>query len=122
MALVSVLLILGAGLAVRAVSTRADGADPAVALVGPRMPRFDSGFGADRVYVRVVAVPVLALARLVVFLDRDVIDAYVRGSAATALLTGRGGQRVHRAERSSTSLVWVVAGVVAVALAGVALW
>ena len=122
MALVSLLLIVGAALAVRAVSTRADGADPAVALVGPRMPRFDSGFGADRVYVRVVAAPVLALARLVVFLDRDVIDAYVRGSAATALLTGRGGQRAHQAERSSTSLVWVVAGVVAVALAGVALW
>jgi NADH-quinone oxidoreductase subunit L len=118
MALVTVLLIVGAALAVRAV---ARGGDPAVRVVGRRMPLFDNGFGADRVYVRAVAVPVLALARLVVFLDRDVVDAYVRGSAAAALLSGRGGARVHASERSSTSLVWVVAGVVAVATA-VVLW
>jgi NADH-quinone oxidoreductase subunit L len=114
-----VLLVVGAALAVRAY---ARGADPAVRLVGARAALFDSGFGADGIYVRAVARPVLALARLVVFLDRDVIDAYVRGSAATAMLSGRGGQRAHRAERSSTSLVWVVAGVLAVAAAGVALW
>jgi NADH-quinone oxidoreductase subunit L len=119
MALLTVLLVVGAALAVRA---SAQGADPAERLVGDRAPLFDNGFGADRVYVGAVARPVLALARLVVFLDRDVIDAYVRGSAATAMLSGRGGQRAHRAERSSTSLVWVVAGVVAVAAAGVALW
>jgi NADH-quinone oxidoreductase subunit L len=119
MALLTVLLVVGAALAVRGV---ARGGDPAVRLVGARMPQFDSGFGADALYVRAVARPVLALARLVVFLDRDVIDAYVRGSAATALLSGRGGARVHRAERSATSLVWVVLGVVAVAAAGVTLW
>lgn len=126
MALTTVLLVVGAALAVRRAAGRADAAgapgDPAVRLLGAWIPHFDAGFGADRLYVRAVAVPVLALARLVVVLDRDVIDAYVRGSAATALLTGRGGQRAHRAERSSTSLVWVVVGVVAVAAAGVALW
>ncbi len=119
MALLTILLIVGAALAVRAT---AKGDDPAVRLVGARMPRFDNGFGVDSVYVRTVARPVLALARLVVFLDREVIDAYVRGSAATALLSGRGGARIHRAERSSTSLVWVVVGLVAVAAAGVTLW
>jgi NADH-quinone oxidoreductase subunit L len=65
---------------------------------------------------------VLALARLVVFLDREVIDAYVRGAAAAATLTGRGGDRVHSTERAASGLAWVAAGVVAVALAGVALW
>lgn len=119
MALLTVLLIAGVALAVRAA---ARGEDPAVRLVGARVPLFDSGFGADSVYVRAVARPVLTLARFVVFLDREVVDAYVRGSAATALLTGRGGARIHRAERSSTSLVWVVVGLVAVAAAGVALW
>jgi NADH-quinone oxidoreductase subunit L len=119
MALLTVLLVVGAALAVRGV---ARGGDPAVRLVGARMPQFDDGFGADAVYVRAVARPVLALARLVVFLDREVIDAYVRGSAATALLSGREGARIHRAERSSTSLVWVVVGLLGVAAAGVALW
>ena len=66
--------------------------------------------------------PVLALARLVVVLDRDVVDAYVRGAALTARWSGRGGQRVHDRERAASGLAWVVAGVVAVALAGVALW
>jgi NADH-quinone oxidoreductase subunit L len=119
MALVSVLLIVGAGLAVRATVTHGD---PAERLVGARMPRFDAGFGVDALYLTLVARPVLALARVVVFLDREVVDAYVRGSATTALLTGRAGARAHRAERSSTSLVWVVVGLLVVAAAGVTLW
>jgi NADH-quinone oxidoreductase subunit L len=118
-ALLSVLLIVGAGLAVRSL---ADGADPAVQIVGARMPLFDNGFGVDRLYVDFVARPVVALAHLVVFLDREVVDAYVRGAAVAARLGGSGGQRAHRAERASSGLAWVVAGVVAVALAGVALW
>jgi NADH-quinone oxidoreductase subunit L len=40
----------------------------------------------------------------------------------TAYWEGRGGDRTHRRERAATGLAWVVAGVVAVALAGVALW
>jgi NADH-quinone oxidoreductase subunit L len=118
-ALLSILLIVGAGLAVRSV---ADGKDPAVRVVGARMPSFDAGLGVDGLYVRLVARPVLALAQLVVFLDREVVDAYVRGAAATARLGGSGGQRAHRSEVATSGLAWVVAGVVAVALAGVALW
>jgi NADH-quinone oxidoreductase subunit L len=119
MALLSVLLIVGAGLGVRAV---AQGGDPAVRVVGARMPAFDAGLGADRVYVAAVARPVLAAAQLVVFLDREVIDAYVRGAAALARLAGTGGGRVHGTERAASGLAWVVAGAVVVALAGVALW
>jgi NADH-quinone oxidoreductase subunit L len=127
MALLSVLLIAGAAVAVRSVSRvgvgdATESADPAVRLVGARMALFDNGFGVDRLYLVAVARPVLTLARLVVFLDREVVDAYVRGAALTATMSGRGGQRVHRAERAASGLAWVVAGVVAVALAGVALW
>ena len=118
-ALLSILLIVGAGLAVRSL---ADGSDPAVRVVGARTPLFDNGFGVDRLYVDLVARPVLALAHLVVFLDREVVDAYVRGAAAATRLGGSGGQRAHRGERAASGLAWVVAGVVAVALAGVALW
>ena len=118
-ALLSVLLIVGAGLAVRSV---ADGKDPAIRVVGALMPSLDAGLGVDRLYVTLVARPVLALARLVVFLDREVVDAYVRGAAAATRLGGTGGQRAHRTERAASGLAWVVAGVVAVALAGVALW
>ncbi|SDP73099.1 NADH-quinone oxidoreductase subunit L [Pedococcus dokdonensis] len=118
-AVLSILLIVGAGLAVRSV---AQGEDAAARVVGQRMPAFDAGLGVDRLYVSLVAQPVLALARLVVFLDREVVDAYVRGAATAARLGGTGGQRVHRSEVAASGLAWVVAGVVAVALAGVALW
>lgn len=118
-ALLSLLLIVGAGLAVRSVAA---GADPATRVVGARVPAFDAGFGVDRLYVAVVARPVLALAHLVVFLDREVVDAYVRGAAAATRIAGAGGQRAHRSEVAASGLAWVVAGVVAVALAGVALW
>ncbi|HET8765796.1 MAG TPA: proton-conducting transporter membrane subunit, partial [Pedococcus sp.] len=120
-ALLSVLLIVGAALAVRSVPL-VDDPDPATRLVGARRPLFDRGLGVDRLYVAAVATPVLALARLVVVLDRDVVDAYVRGAAVAARWSGRGGQRVHDRERAASGLAWVVAGVVAVALAGVALW
>jgi len=117
--LLSLLLVAGAGWGVHALSR---GEDPAVRLVGASMPRFDAGFGIDRLYVAAVATPVLALARLVVFLDREVVDAYVRGAAITTTLTGRGGHRAHSTERAASGLAWVVAGVVVVGLAGVALW
>jgi NADH-quinone oxidoreductase subunit L len=117
--LMSLLLVVGAAFGVRAL---ARGEDPAVRLVAESMPRFDSGFGIDRLYVATVATPVLALARLVVFLDREVVDAYVRGAAVTTTVTGRGGHRAHATERAASGLAWVVAGVVVVGLAGVAWW
>jgi NADH-quinone oxidoreductase subunit L len=119
MALVSVLLIAGAAWGVVRV---ARGGDPAVRVVGARMPAFDAGLGVDRVYVMLVARPVLALAHLVVLVDQQVVDVPVRGAAALARLAGLRGARAHDTERAATGLAWVVAGVVAVALAGVALW
>ena len=121
LALLSLLLIAGAVLAVRSASRVGD-VDPAPRLLGPRTALVDSGFDVDRLYVALVARPVLAAARLVVFLDREVVDAYVRGAAVATRYGARAGDRVHRAERAASGLVWVVTGVVAVALAGVALW
>ena len=116
-ALLSLLLIVGAGLAVRSV---AHGKDPAVRVIGARMPSFDAGLGVDRLYVTLVARPVLALAHAVVFLDREVVDAYVRGAAAAP---GSAARRAARAPRRAGGLRagLGLAGVVAVALAGVAL-
>jgi NADH-quinone oxidoreductase subunit L len=94
--------------------------DPAERLLGDRMARFDAGFGADAVYLALVARPVVRLARLVAFLDNEVIDAYVRGGAAATRLLGRAGARAHTRERASTGLVWVVVGVAALAALGVA--
>ena len=79
-----------------------------------------NGFGADTAYLKVVAVPVLALARLAAFVDREVVETYVRAPGWVASLTGRGADWSHAKERVSTDLVWVVLGLLAVA--GVALW
>ncbi len=78
------------------------------------------GFGADTAYVRGVAVPVLALARLVAFLDREVVETYVSGSGWVAGIAGRLATWGHARERVSTNLVWVLIGLLAIA--GVALW
>lgn len=78
------------------------------------------GFGADQAYVRGVAVPVLALARVVAFLDREVVETYVSGSGWVAGIAGRLATWGHARERVSTNLVWVLIGLLAIA--GVALW
>jgi len=117
-AVLSLLLIGGAAAAVRAVAPA--GADPAVAL-GPRWGvRSDQGFGVDRAYVA-VGRAVLALARLVVVLDEDVVDAYPRGAARLSGLLGTAAESRHRGA-SSPGLVALVIGVVALAVAGVTVW
>ena len=114
----SLALVVLAFLAVRVSATR--GADPAVRL-GPRwQERSDRGFGVDTAYVA-VARAVLTLARLVVTLDRDVVDAYPRGAAGVAGLLGRAGERAHRGAPSA-GLVALVVGVVGLAVAGVTVW
>ena len=52
-----------------------------------------AGLGADAAYLRLVATPVLALARLVAFLDTEVVDAYVRGTAVATRAAGWAGAR-----------------------------
>ncbi|MDN5767603.1 MAG: NADH-quinone oxidoreductase subunit L [Humibacillus sp.] len=78
------------------------------------------GFGADTAYARVGS-GVTALARLVVVLDRDVVDAYPRATAVTARQLGRIGVRLHRAVPAS-ALLGVVVGIVVVAVLGVTVW
>jgi len=109
------------GLALLAVRSATSGAtDPATRL-GPRwQERSDRGFGADTAYLG-VARAVLAVARLVVVLDRDVVDAYPRGAAGVTALLGRAGERTHRGAPSA-GLVALVIGVVGLAVVGVTVW
>jgi NADH-quinone oxidoreductase subunit L len=118
-ALLSVLLIIGAAYAVWTVSHRGrrDAVEPVPVRVRDGAVR---GFGVDTAYVA-VGRAVTAVARLVVVLDRDVVDAYPRAAAAVTRAAGRAGQRSHRAV-PSLSLVALLTGVVVVAVLGVAAW
>ncbi len=118
MTVVSLLVIGLAFLGVRAMATA--GHDPAARLGPATADLSDRGFGFDSVYVA-VGRAVTAAARLVVRLDRDVVDAYPRGAASLTGIAGRLGERAHRAAPSA-GLVAVVVGVVLVAVAGVTVW
>ncbi len=56
--------------------------DPGPVLLGPLHPHAAAGFHLDALYAAAFVRPVRAAARLVRFLDRAVIDTYVRASAA----------------------------------------
>jgi NADH-quinone oxidoreductase subunit L len=99
--------------------------DPADVLARRLVPHADRGLGADALYLRVVARPVLRLARVATYLDTEVIDAYVRGTAVATRVAGWTGGRLHRGERPSAAVGLVLGGVVvaaALALMGVAAW
>ena len=96
--------------------------DPAEVLARRLVPHADRGLGVDAVYLRVVATPVLRLARLVAFLDTEVIDAYVRGTAVATRAAGWAGARAFRGERPSSAVGLVLAAVVVLGLAGVLAW
>ena len=118
MTVVSLLVIGLAFLGVRAMATA--GHDPARRL-GPAVADLsDRGFGFDAVYVA-AGRAVIAVARLVVRLDRDVVDAYPRGAASLTGIAGRLGEKAHRAAPSA-GLLAVVVGVVLIAVAGVTVW
>ncbi|MGT2529869.1 NADH-quinone oxidoreductase subunit 5 family protein [Streptomyces nojiriensis] len=57
-------------------------ADPGKVLLGPLHRHAAVGFHLDAVYARLFVRPVLAAASLVRFLDREVVDTYVRGAGA----------------------------------------
>lgn len=115
----SLLLIVGAALGVWALSDRGR-VDAAERLpVGVRAGAV-RGFGADTAYVA-VGRAVTAIARLVVMLDRDVVDAYPRATAVATRWIGVGGARVHRGV-PSRSLVGLLSGVVLLAIVGVTQW
>jgi NADH-quinone oxidoreductase subunit L len=121
LAVASVLVILSAGLAVRRIAPLDGIGDAADRLLGARrMAMFDKGFGADGVYVAVVS-PVFKLARVVVSGDRQVIDAYVRGTVVATRWAGVAGERAHT-RKPSSYLVWLLLGFLAVGVTGVTLW
>ncbi|SEC73977.1 NADH-quinone oxidoreductase subunit L [Streptomyces sp. TLI_105] len=97
-----------------------DPADPGRALLGPLHGPAAAGFHLDAVYRTAFVRPVLAAASLVRFLDREVVDTYVRaaGNGAKGL-----GWLVRRAQTGNvqTYLSALLAGSVVLAIVAVAL-
>jgi NADH-quinone oxidoreductase subunit L len=116
----SVFLILVAVVAVRAMARVPASGDAAERLGAERMALCDQGLGADGVYVA-LANRVVQLAQIVVLADRQVVDAYVRGTVVATRWAGVAGERVHT-RRPSSYLVWLLVGVLAVGVTGVTLW
>lgn len=95
-----------------------DPSDPGRLLLGPLHRHAVTGFHLDALYTAAFVRPVGAAARLVRFLDREVVDTYVRGSAAIA----RGlGTAVRRAQTGNvqTYLGALLAGTLVLAIAAV---
>ncbi|MFJ9808225.1 NADH-quinone oxidoreductase subunit L [Streptomyces sp. NPDC101158] len=98
----------------------ADPADPGRALLGPLHRPAAAGFHLDAVYRAAFVRPVLAAASLVRFLDREVVDTYVRGAGDSA----KGlGWLVRRAQTGNvqTYLSALLAGSVVLAIVAVVL-
>jgi NADH-quinone oxidoreductase subunit L len=82
--LLSLLFVVGFGGLTFLVWHRDETADPAVALLGPARGLLLNGFYFDRLIGAAVVRPTRAAARLVAYLDANVLDAYVRGSGVGA--------------------------------------
>ncbi|MFF2043843.1 NADH-quinone oxidoreductase subunit L [Kitasatospora sp. NPDC058170] len=90
-------------------------ADPGRTLLGPLFGPARHGFGVDRLYSALFVRPVGAAARLVRFLDREVVETYVRGSGVGANLLGR-AVRLAQTGNAQTYLSALLAGVVLLAV------
>ncbi|WP_406199692.1 NADH-quinone oxidoreductase subunit L [Kitasatospora sp. NBC_01560] len=90
-------------------------ADPGRTLLGPLFGPARHGFGVDRLYSALFVRPVAAAAQLVRFLDREVVETYVRGSGAGANLLGR-AVRLAQTGNVQTYLSALLAGVVLLAV------
>jgi NADH-quinone oxidoreductase subunit L len=97
-----------------------DPADPARLLLGPLHRHAAAGFHVDALYTALFVRPVRAAAQLVRFLDREVVDAYVRGSGTGTRWLGTA---VRRAQTGNvqTYLSVLLAGSVVLAIAAVVL-
>ncbi|MFI1184308.1 NADH-quinone oxidoreductase subunit L [Streptomyces sp. NPDC020799] len=95
-----------------------DVADPGRLLLGPLHRHAVAGFHLDAVYSQLFVRPVRAAARLVRFLDREVVDAYVSGAGTAPRLLGAA---VRRAQTGNvqTYLSALLAGSVVLAVAAV---
>ncbi|MFI6939195.1 NADH-quinone oxidoreductase subunit L [Streptomyces sp. NPDC050418] len=93
-------------------------ADPGRLLLGPLHHAAATGFHLDAVYAALFVRPVRAAARLVRFLDREVVDTYVRGAGSSANLLGL---LVRKAQTGNvqTYLSALLAGSVVLAVAAV---
>ncbi|MFC8869156.1 NADH-quinone oxidoreductase subunit L [Streptomyces sp. NPDC057148] len=96
----------------------ADPSDPGRLLLGPLHRHAAVGFHLDAVYTTLFVRPVRAGASLVRFLDREVVDTYVRGAGA---LPGVLGTAVRRAQTGNvqTYVSALLAGTVVLAVAAV---
>ncbi|MFD7988654.1 NADH-quinone oxidoreductase subunit L [Kitasatospora indigofera] len=90
-------------------------ADPGRTLLGPLFGPARHGFGVDRLYTALFVRPVAAAAKLVRFLDREVVETYVRGSGLGAQLLGR-AVRLAQTGNAQTYLSALLAGVVLLAV------
>ncbi|MFJ9946937.1 NADH-quinone oxidoreductase subunit L [Kitasatospora sp. NPDC091207] len=90
-------------------------ADPGRTLLGPLFGPARHGFGVDRLYSAVFVRPVTAAARLVRFLDREVVETYVRGAGTGAQLLGR-VVRLAQTGNAQTYLSALLAGAVLLAV------
>ena len=90
--------------------------DPAPVLLGPLLGPARAGFRLDALYDRLFVAPVRGGARLVSFLDREVVDAYVRGAAT---VPGWLGTALRRAQtgNAQTYLSALLAGAIILAIA-----
>ncbi|MEU4113017.1 NADH-quinone oxidoreductase subunit L [Kitasatospora sp. NPDC028055] len=90
-------------------------ADPGRTLLGPLFGPARHGFGVDRLYHLLFVRPVVVAARLVRFLDREVVEGYVQGSGIGANLLGR-AVRLAQTGNAQTYLSALLAGVVLLAV------
>jgi len=97
------------------IASAADPADPGRLLLGPLHRHAAHGFHLDAVYSVLFVRPVLAAANLVRFLDREVVETYVRGAGGTPRLLGAA---VRRAQNGNvqTYLSALLAGAVVLAV------
>ncbi|MEU7717458.1 NADH-quinone oxidoreductase subunit 5 family protein [Streptomyces tibetensis] len=95
-----------------------DPADPGRLLLGPLHRHAAAGFHLDAVYTALFVRPVQAGARLVSFLDREVVETYVRGAGALPRWLGAA---VRRAQTGNvqTYVSALLAGTVVLAVAAV---
>lgn len=92
-----------------------DPADPGRLLLGPLHGPAAHGFHLDAVYGALFVRPTLATARLVRFLDREVVEAYVRGAGLAPRLLGAAVRRTQTGN-VQTYLSALLAGAVVLAV------
>ncbi|MGP3999138.1 NADH-quinone oxidoreductase subunit 5 family protein [Streptomyces sp. 8N706] len=100
------------------IASAKDPADPGRLLLGPLHRHAAHGFHLDALYSALFVRPVRAAAELVRFLDREVVETYVRGAGSAARLLGAA---VRRAQTGNvqTYLSALLAGSVVLAVAAV---